>query len=183
MLEYPDIVLPRLRYQFCPMCCSTLRWAVVNDDGLNRAMCGQCGWVHYPSNAMGVNVIVTTPSGIVAVLPPNAPSHAPAALPGGHVEYAETPEEAAQREAYEETGLRVEVVRCLGWYFNRSATYPGPMLSFMFETRAIGGQFVGSSEGQVAVFPADHFPAIAPDRTGSQRTMQAYLDLLLAQGG
>ena len=162
------------------MCRSELTWIVSEDDGLRRAKCKHCGWVHYPTNAMGVNVIVTTESGVVALLPPGAPVNAPAALPGGHVEYGETPEEAAQREAYEETGLRVEVVRCLGWYFIRSESYPGPMLSFMFETRAIGGQLVGSREGKVAVLPLDQFPSIAPNRTGSQKTMQAYLDLLSA---
>ena len=44
--------------------------------------------------------------------------------PGGHIEYDETPEEAALREAYEETGLRVKL---LGDHFPREEDYIRPL--------------------------------------------------------
>lgn len=110
--------------------------------------------------------------GIVALLPPDAPKEAPAALPSGHVEYGESPEEAAIREAREETGLEVEVIRNLGWYYGRPLAYPGPMISFVYETRAIGGTLKESDEGAVEVFPLNLFPQISPNRTGSQQAMQ-----------
>lgn len=82
------------------------------------------------------------------------------------------------REAREETGLVVEVIRCLGWYFVAQANYPGPIVNFMFETRAVGGELVGSREGHVGVYPLDSFPPISPHRGGSLRTMQAYRRVL-----
>lgn len=175
-IQYPEIVLPRLRYQFCPMCSSTLISKAVNDDEITRAVCPACGWVHFPTNAMGVNLIIRSHGGIVGLLPIGEPGDAPAALPGGHVEYAEPPEQAAIREAYEETGLIVEVIRCLGWFFDLNQSYPGPMVSFVFELQAIGGTIKDSQEGKVEVFPLDRFPAISPNRKGSQRAMQAFLD-------
>jgi ADP-ribose pyrophosphatase YjhB (NUDIX family) len=78
------------------------------------------------------------------------------------------------REAREETGLVVEIVRCLGWYFVAQVEYPGPMVSFMFETRAIGGELGVSHEGRVDVYSLDAFPPISPNRGGSRRAMQAY---------
>lgn len=174
-IQYPDIIFPRLRYQFCPMCTTPLITKVVNDDGIPRAACSACGWIHFPSNAMGVNLVIRTPGGIVAVLPPGEPDDAPAALPGGHVEYAESPEQAAVREAYEETGLIVEVIRCLGHFFDLNRSYPGPMLSFVFELQAVGGTIRNSQEGKVAVFPPDRFPAISPNRKGSRRAMELFL--------
>lgn len=171
---YPDIVLPRLRYQFCPMCSSRLTRQVINDDDIPRTTCSACGWVHYPTNAMGVNVIVKYKDGIVAILPPDEPIDAPAALPGGHVEYAESPEQAAIREAQEETGLIVEVIRCLGWFFDLNLSYPGPMLSLIFEVQAIGGELKESQEGKVEVFPLHRFPVMSPNRKGSRRAMQIY---------
>ena len=44
--------------------------------------------------------------------------------PGGHIEYDETPEEAALREAYEETGLRVKL---LGDRFPREEDFIRPL--------------------------------------------------------
>ncbi len=172
-LNYPDIVLPRLRYRFCPICRTQLQRRD-DADAISRVMCPACGWVHYPTTAFGVNVIVRVGDGVVALLPPGEPEDAPAALPSGHMEYGESPEEAAIREAREETGLVVEVVRCLDWYFVRQAAYPGPMVSFIFETRAVGGESLGSHEGRVQVYPLHAFPPISPNRGGSQRAMQAY---------
>jgi ADP-ribose pyrophosphatase YjhB (NUDIX family) len=175
LLPYAETIPDQLRFQFCPLCRTSLSRKTINDDGIARVCCPNCGWVHYPANSLGVNVVVRMDDGVVALLPPGEPEDSPAALPGGHVEYGECPEEAAVREAREETGLDVEVVRCLGWCFERHASYPGPMVSFMFETRAIGGTLRGGEEGTARVYPIELFPVISPNRCGSKRTMLAYL--------
>lgn len=145
------------------------------NDAIARVHCSNCGWVHYPANSLGVKAEVWLGDGVVALLPPGEPLEAPAALPGGHVEYGESPEEAAVREVREETGLDVEVLRCLGWYFNGAGSYPGPIVSFMFETRATGGILRGSEERLARVYPIERFPAISPRRRGSRLTMEAFL--------
>jgi ADP-ribose pyrophosphatase YjhB (NUDIX family) len=175
---YPDNVLPRLHYQFCPMCATPLVSGVTNDDGISRVYCPDCGWVHYPTNVTIVCTLVKYGDKLVAILPPECPAEMPAALPAGHGEYGESPEQAAIREAYEETGLVVEIDRCLGWYFNPLAEYPGPYIAFMFEAHAVGGELRGSEEGQVAVYSLDQFPLISPVRINSHRTMQAYRERL-----
>lgn len=105
--------------------------------------------------------------------PVSEPADAPAALPGGVVEYGEAPEAAAVREAYEETGLRAEVVRELGRWFDPRFPY-GPMLSIMFEARVVGGQPRGSHEGEVRVVRPENMPRISPSRSGSQRAFAAW---------
>ncbi|MBI5650014.1 MAG: NUDIX domain-containing protein [Chloroflexi bacterium] len=57
------------------------------------------------------------------------------AFPGGHVEPGETPWTAAVREAKEETGLDVEIVRLVSVYFFSDRDTIG----FQFLCRAVGG--------------------------------------------
>jgi 8-oxo-dGTP diphosphatase len=174
-MKYPDIILPRLQYQYCPMCQGKLIRKIINDDRIERVVCQNCNWVHYPSSALGVSVLITTSDGIVAILPPKAPVEYPAALPGGHAEYGESPEEAAIRESKEETGLDIEIVECLGWEFKKNIGYPGPMVSFYFHAHAIGGEIKSSEEGRVTIYKINNFPAISPDRGGSRKTMELFL--------
>ena len=174
-VEYQGPVLPRLRYRYCPMCRTALTIGTIDDDNIRRPQCPACGWVHYPANALGVNAVVRVgEDGLVALLPSNEPAAAPAALPLGHVDYGESPEEAAVREVREETGLVVEVVRALGWKFHPNPGYPGPMVNFFFEVRAVGGQLLGSQEGHVRVYPIEDFPLISPNRGGSQAAFAAF---------
>jgi ADP-ribose pyrophosphatase YjhB (NUDIX family) len=173
-ITYPDNLLPRLRYQFCPMCSTSLVQRVINEDGIARILCPSCGWVHYPTNVIGVCTVVKHQEEIVAILPANSPPDMPAAFPAGHCEYGESPEQAAVREVFEETGLVVEIEGCLGWYFNPQTEYPGPNITFFFEAHSVGGELRSSEEGRAAIYPLEHFPRIAPDRKGSTRAMQFY---------
>jgi 8-oxo-dGTP pyrophosphatase MutT (NUDIX family) len=72
--------------------------------------------------------------------------------PGGAVEPRESPADAAVREAWEETGLHVELLRLLGVYGGPqfTTTYRnGDAVSFammVFEGRAIGGELRADGE-------------------------------------
>ncbi|GAC1400514.1 MAG: hypothetical protein NVSMB52_14120 [Chloroflexota bacterium] len=63
-------------------------------------------------------------------------------LPGGAVEKSETPEDAAVREVWEETGLEVRVLRLLfvdGPRMTETFTIKSPRYTFLCEV--VGGQF------------------------------------------
>lgn len=174
-LSYPEHMPPLGRYRYCPMCTSPLKpWA--DQETIERKVCPACEWTYYPANVLGVNIVPVLEDGqVVVLLPPGEPASAPAALPGGVVEYGESPEQAAIREVEEETGLLVELDQDLGWWFKPDFPY-GPMLSFMFSAYVVGGRLRGSNEGEARGYQIHELPAVSPQREGSRRALRAFLD-------
>lgn len=68
------------------------------------------------------------------------------ALPGGIVEYGETVENAAVREAKEETGLDIEIERLVGVYSKHDRDPRGHFVSICFFCRRVGGELRTSEE-------------------------------------
>ncbi|NIS81237.1 MAG: NUDIX domain-containing protein [Anaerolineales bacterium] len=66
-------------------------------------------------------------------------------LPGGEVEDNESIVEAALREAKEETGLNVELIRFVGLY-SRPNWWDGGSHEIIFSARVVGGELVTSSD-------------------------------------
>ncbi len=174
-ITYDDNVIAPLRFKYCPMCTSPLTREIIFDDNIPRVKCPNCGWIQLISNVVGVVVVAGNERGVVAIVPPNEDG---VGLPAGLVEYGEDPETAAIRETFEETGLQVEIIDCLGWYFSNRKTWPGPLVQFIYEAKIIGGVLKGSQEGQARILPVEEFPVISSTRMGSQRAMQIYLSKL-----
>lgn len=77
-------------------------------------------------------------------------------LPGGGIEDGEAPSTAASREALEETGLHVKVVRAVAEYtpINRLASH-----TYTFECQVISGELsTGSETKDIEFFPLNHLP-------------------------
>ena len=88
-------------------------------------------------------------------------------LPGGKVDPGETVEQGAVREVFEETNLRVEIVRLVGVYsdptLNCIFRYPDGSLvhyvTLLFECRRLSGELRISEEStDIGYFPTDDLP-------------------------
>ena len=77
------------------------------------------GWTRLTTPRVGASTVIFNAEG--KVLLTRRADNGLWCIPGGHLDFGETIEEAALREAFEETGLRVEIERLSGMY---SVHYP-----------------------------------------------------------
>jgi 8-oxo-dGTP diphosphatase len=99
-----------------------------------------------------VDVVIPSEKGVVLIRRANEPFEGQWALPGGFVEVGETVEEAADREAAEETGLAVEVARLVGVYSDPERDPRGHNVSVVFLARVLSGDLVAATDAsEVAV--------------------------------
>ena len=80
------------------------------------------------------------------------------AIPGGFVDEGETVEEAAKREAWEETSLEVELVRQFHVYSDPSRDPRGHTVSVVFIGRAEGDPRGADDAKEARAFPRDALP-------------------------
>lgn len=81
------------------------------------------------------------------------------ALPGGFVEYGETVEAAAVREAEEETGLKVTLTRLFGVYSDPRRDPRHHTIAVVFTATAIGTPVGGDDAAEAQVFTPTALPA------------------------
>ena len=81
------------------------------------------------------------------------------ALPGGFVEYGETVEAAAVREAHEETGMRVTLTHLLGVYSDPGRDPRFHTVSVVYVARGEGTPQGGDDARSAAFFPLAALPA------------------------
>lgn len=104
-----------------------------------------------------VDIIIEMAGGIVLIERKNPPHGW--ALPGGFVDYGESVERSAVREAFEETGLVVRLTELLYVYSRPDRDPRQHTLSTVFVGCATGDLVAGDDARRADVFTADALPA------------------------
>ncbi len=91
------------------------------------------------------------------------------ALPGGFVDIGETVEQAAVREAQEETSLEVELVSLLGVYSDPGRDPRGHTVSVVYVAQACGQPVARDDAKNIGIFSAGEVPALAFDHAAILR--------------
>jgi 8-oxo-dGTP diphosphatase len=112
---------------------------------------------------LAVDAVILYQSGIVLIKRANPPYEGCYALPGGFVEIGETVEDAARREAKEETGLEIELKCLVGVYSDPGRDPRGHIVSVCFLARGHGGLVSGSDAKSAKIFGIDRLPKLAFD--------------------
>lgn len=96
--------------QFCPQCGSPVTTKIPDGDNRLRHVCGACGTIHYENPKMVVGCIPEWQDSILLCRRNIQPQQGKWTLPAGYLENHETMTEGAQRETYEETHAKVEII-------------------------------------------------------------------------
>lgn len=97
-----------------------------------------------------VDIIIKKDDGYVFVKRSKEPFKDYWALPGGIVEYGETVEEAALREAKEETGLNVKLERLIGVYSDPNRDPRGHYITVVYYAYAVSGELKAATDAKEA---------------------------------
>ena len=150
MLEkYNDI-------NFCQRCGSSLGRTVF--DRIERPYCKSCDLIVFTDPKLAAGSVFTLNDQIVLVQRGVEPQIGKWSLPAGFVERGEKVEDAAVREAKEETGLDIEVLELLGLY-----SYTGSMVALaVYGAKFIGGTLTAGSDALDAqTFSTNNLPELA----------------------
>jgi len=112
---------------------------------------------------LAADAVILFQKGIVLIRRDNPPYRGCFALPGGFVEIGETVEDAAVREAREETGLAIDLLGLVGIYSDPGRDPRGHVVSAAFLSRGKGKLVSGSDARSAEVVPLDDLPRLAFD--------------------
>jgi len=100
--------------------------------------------------SLTVDIVIPTSDGVVLIKRANEPYKNRWALPGGFVNYGEKVEDAAIREAEEETGLKVKLRKLVGVYSDPNRDPRGHVVSICFLAERTNGKPVANSDAAEA---------------------------------
>ncbi len=123
-----------------------------------KIICPHCGkdTGRYLTPAPTVDIIIETSGGIVLIRRKNPPYGW--AIPGGFVDYGESVEHAAVREAKEETGLDVKLTGLLGVYSDPARDPRFHTISTVFIAKAEGIPVGLDDAAEAQIFTLDALP-------------------------
>ncbi|BCS54272.1 NUDIX hydrolase [Geobacter sp. SVR] len=124
----------------------------------NSLTCPTCGTPvkAYRNPFPTVDIIIEINDGIVLIERKNEPYGW--ALPGGFVDYGESLEEAARREAREETSLELSDLRLVGCYSDPRRDARMHTISTVFAAVGHGVPAAADDAAHLEIFHSDHLP-------------------------
>ncbi len=144
------------RPDFCARCATPLDQRL--HGGRLRPTCPRCDWVYFAKNATGAAIGVERDGSLLLVRRRHDPYRGWWMLPAGFVEYGESAEQTAVREALEETGLAVQLTGLWGVYFGTDDPRNVAHLIVYGAAAGEGTPAAGDDAIEVSFFPAQHLP-------------------------
>lgn len=134
---------------YCPQCGTKL----IQEERFNRIrpVCPSCDWIYFPDPKVAAGVVVERGDKVLLVRRAVDPQRGRWTLPAGFVDAGEDPARAAERECFEETGLRVHVTHLLDVLAGQE--HPrGAHIIIFYRAELLGGELSANDDVDRAIF-------------------------------
>ncbi len=128
-----------------------------------------------------VDALILYDDKLVLIRRKNPPFESQFALPGGFVEIGETVEVAVAREAKEETGLDIEIIKLIGVYSEPSRDPRGHTVTVCYLAKGFGKLKAGSDAKDIKLFGFNEIPKLAFDHNKIIENAKSDIDGILSQ--
>jgi ADP-ribose pyrophosphatase YjhB (NUDIX family) len=135
--------------QFCQNCGSPVSLSMI--ENRLRAVCSECGWIHYEHLKVSAGARVTRDRKLLLVQRAIDPWKGKWHFPSGYMEIDEDPRQAVEREVMEETGLTVKAGKLVDAY-SYSDDPRGNGIVLIYDATLIDGSFLTNHETMDAGF-------------------------------
>ena len=151
-LELPE-------YNYCPLCGAPLN--ISHREGRDRPVCRSCGHIVYINPFPAACQVILNGRKVLLALRASDPQKGMWCLPGGFIEWGESPEEGAKRELFEETGITAEKLSLIGVYGSITGTQQHVLLIAYSVLEWHGEPEAGDDADEVKWFAVDEIPPLA----------------------
>ncbi len=170
--QLPLVEEPRFRH--CPMCGGAFETRRLKPGEPERLVCPGCGFVYYLDPKVAVGTIIRVEEDrVLLVRRAIEPGYGKWVFPGGYVDRGEVVEQAAVREAREESGLAVKLDGLIGIYSYAGRT---PIV-IVFSASAVGGTITIDEESlEARSFSPREIPWHMLAFTSTEEALRDYLE-------
>lgn len=137
--------------------------------------------MNHNTPSLTVDTVILFKNKLVLVKRKNPPYQGKFALPGGFVEIGESTEKAAAREAFEETGLSVEILKLIGVYSDPERDPRRHTVSVCYLAKGYGDLKSGSDAAAVELVELDSIPDLAFDHNKMINDAKSDINAVLSQ--
>lgn len=144
---------------FCPSCGTPV--IINNIFGSDRPVCPACGWIHFSDPKVASAVLVEDNGKVLLTRRVNEPFKGYWTLPAGFIDACEDPAKAAERECFEETGLKVDVT-VLHKVITGREHGAGADIVLVYKASIVSGELkAGDDADEAGWFSLDNLPSLA----------------------
>ncbi len=140
--------------KYCSSCGGAISRSIPKDDNRERAICDDCGTIHYQNPIIVVGCVVESDGKILLCKRAIKPRHGYWTVPAGFMELGETLAGGAARETREEACATVEI----GHQFATVDVVDAGQVHVFFTGKLLGSFGVGEESLDTALYSEDEIP-------------------------